>query len=49
MKPGYQTTEFWVTVLGGTLAATLPDFPIEAAAAVIVYVISRSWVKSTAK
>lgn len=48
MKAGFKTTEFWMTLVAGVLSTVLPDFPTEAALAVLAYVISRTVVKSLA-
>jgi len=57
MKPGIQTTEWWVTllsVLGTVLALVMDKIPADSVwavvlgsvAAVITYILGRSWVKS---
>jgi hypothetical protein len=54
-KPGYKTTEFWMTVLvqipavlGIFLGATNPIVIGVGAAATIAYTLSRAWSKSNA-
>ena len=46
MKPGFKTTEFWLTLAASVATTVLPDFPITAALSVVAYVISRGWAKS---
>jgi hypothetical protein len=46
MKPGYQTTEFWLTVAGG-VASVLHYFPRYAGVGgVISYILGRAAVKA---
>jgi len=58
MKPGYLTTEFWMTavvaivgllVSAGVLPASLQEQTVAAvggAVAIVFYIIGRSWVKA---
>jgi hypothetical protein len=50
VKPGLKTTEFWLTVVAGLLAAlrehVLLELPTEAIYAVIAYVLGRSIIKA---
>jgi hypothetical protein len=51
-KPGFQTTEFWLTV-GAILFSLIEDglklnLPKEPLYAIITYILTRGWIKSTA-
>jgi hypothetical protein len=45
-KPGYRTSEFWLTVATAVAKAVLPDLPDEAVWTVIAYILSRGTVKT---
>lgn len=50
IKPGWKTTEFWVTILTAIFAATgWEDLPIELIAGLIALVISYTLGRSVAK
>lgn len=49
IKPGYKTTEFWLTLLTAVGGFIVPDLPWEAVASVVAYVLSRGLAKHDKK